>query len=104
MSIADDLINNFGGDNSQSFESIMGDVAPPQLMWNVRVRVDKLTKWQFKAEELGKIINPTRMNKLKIDYYNSRINNTLPILIKEVTNARKEGYTITLPTMWENKI
>ena len=104
MGIADDLINNFGGDNSQSFKSIIGDVAPPNLLWNVRVRVNKLTKWQFKIEELEKIAKPTGLNKAKIQYYNSRINNTLPILIKEVTNAREEGYTITLPAMWEHKI
>lgn len=99
MEIADSLINNFGADNRLSFASIMGDVAPPKILWNIQ----KLIKWSYKAQELGKR-PPTLTNKARIQYYNSRINNNLPTLIKEVTNARKEGYTITLPAVWENKI
>lgn len=98
--LINDLRDNFGKPG-YTFHSIVGDTMLPQEQWNVRRRVVKMTDWHYKAKSIKEhsIVNTIRVRRLKY-----KIATNLTKLKKEVTNARKQGYTITLPTMWEEQI
>ena len=102
MGQIEELIENFAKPNF-SFNAIMGDIAPPEVLETVQSTINTLTKITHKIKRLENC-SGTPAISIKIDGHNKKLEQHLIILKKEVTNARNEGYTITLPRVWENRI
>jgi len=86
-----------------NFEEVIGDIAPKRVLESVQYRIYKLTKFNSAVEELSS--KPiTQKSMIKINTLKSKITNQLISLHKEVKNARRKGYTITLPPMYEENV
>ena len=86
-----------------SFNQMFEDIIPKDKKITILTRVNNLDKLNNRIIKLKESpTTPRNIRKIKRTKNQHRI--ILKILKKEVKDVRQKGYTVTLPSVWEDQI